>query len=161
MIPAASSSELVASATGGATTGTALLPALAAYAGPVGNVPYASLFSAAEQKYGVPARVLAAVARTESGYRADAVSHAGAVGLMQIMPSTAAGLGVDPKGPAQAIDGAARLLARNVKQFGSLELGLAAYNAGQGAVSRYGGVPPYPETQRYVRTISTLLGGTL
>lgn len=145
-----------------ATTGpaAALVPELAGYAGPLGDVPYAAQFTAAEKQYGVPARVLAAVARTESGYDADAVSPAGAVGLMQLMPGTAAGLHVDARDPAQAIDGAARLLKGHVEEFGSLSLGLAAYNAGGGTVRRYGGIPPYPETQKYVRTITALLGGT-
>jgi soluble lytic murein transglycosylase-like protein len=69
---------------------------------------------------------------------------------MQLMPSTAAGMGVNPFDPAQAIDGAASILSRNLKDFGSLPLALAAYNAGGGAVRRYGGIPPFAETQAYV-----------
>lgn len=141
-------------------TGPGTLPALAGYAGPVGAVPYAAEFTAAGTRYGIPARVLAAVARTESGYRADAVCSAGARGLMQLMPSTARSLGVDPVDPAQAIDGAARLLAANLRDFGSLDLALAAHNAGVGAVRRYGGVPPFPETRGYISKINALLEGT-
>ena len=72
---------------------------------------------------------------------------------MQFMPATARGLGVDPFDPASAVDGAARYLADLTEQFGSTELGLAAYNAGPGTVRRYGGIPPYPETQDYVRDV--------
>jgi cell wall-associated NlpC family hydrolase len=99
------------------------------------GVPYADLFS------------------RESGFDSQAVSPAGAQGLMQFMPSTAAGLGVNPLDPSSAIDGAARYLSSLTKQFGSTDLALAAYNAGPGTVSRYGGIPPYSETQNYVRSV--------
>ena len=115
--------------------------------------PYSELFQAAGAKYGIDPDVLAAVARAESSMDPTAVSAAGAQGLMQLMPATAAELGVDPMQPTQAIDGAARLLSRHLEHFGSLDLALAAYNAGGGAVSRYNGIPPYSETQAYVRTI--------
>jgi soluble lytic murein transglycosylase-like protein len=72
---------------------------------------------------------------------------------MQIMPSTAAGLGVDPTDPAQAVDSAARYLARQLDRSASVEPALAAYNAGPAAVSRFGGVPPFPETQGYVARV--------
>lgn len=119
---------------------------------------YAGLFLQAGAKYGVSPSLLAAVAQAESGFNPGAVSPAGAIGLMQLMPGTAAGLGVDPNDPAQAIDGAARLLASNLHQFGSVELAVAAYNAGAGAVQRYGGVPPYPETEAYVTKVMSLAG---
>lgn len=116
--------------------------------------PYAALFQQAGERHGVEPRLLAAVARAESAFNPRAVSHAGAQGLMQLMPGTARGLGVaDPFDPAQAVDGAARLLRDLHRQFGSTEFALAAYNAGPGAVQRYGGVPPYRETQNYVATI--------
>jgi hypothetical protein len=118
---------------------------------------YGALFTSATQRYGLPAGLLAAVAQVESGGRADAVSPAGARGLMQIMPGTARELGVDPMVPAQAVDGAARLLARHLESFGSVPLALAAYNAGPGAVRRHDGVPPYRETQDYVRKVTDLL----
>jgi hypothetical protein len=135
------------------STASTLRPtALASAAGGAGSgsVPYSDLFKQAGSKYGVSPNLLAAVAKVESGYNPKAVSGAGAKGLMQIMPSTAAGLGVNPNDPAQAIDGAARMLAKNLKDFGSVDLALAAYNAGGGAVRRYGGIPPYAETQAYV-----------
>ncbi|MBW3083931.1 Membrane-bound lytic murein transglycosylase F [Austwickia sp. TVS 96-490-7B] len=133
--------------------------ALAAPSGPTGSAlaaapaSYRALFQAAQAKYGVPAALLAAVAKAESGFNAGVVSPAGAIGLMQIMPSTARSLGVDPRNPAQAVDGAARLLRDGLNQFRTTALALAAYNAGPGAVKQYGGVPPYPETQNYVRKI--------
>ena len=119
----------------------------------LGGTPYADLFQRAGAKYGVDPTLLAAVAKAESGFNPAAVSPAGARGLMQIMPSTAAGLGVDPMDPAQAVDGAARLLKQNLDSFGSVDLAVAAYNAGGGAVQRYGGIPPYAETQNYVRKV--------
>ncbi len=123
--------------------------------GSVAGVPYANLFTAAAARHGVDASLLAAVASTESNFNPGAVSPAGAQGLMQFMPATAAGLGVSPLDPASAVDGAARYLKSLTQQFGSTDLALAAYNAGPGTVSRYGGIPPYAETQNYVRTVMT------
>jgi peptidoglycan DL-endopeptidase CwlO len=126
--------------------------------GTVSGVPYADLFNAAGAKYGVSPKLLAAVAKVESGYNPNAVSKAGARGLMQIMPGTAPGLGVtNAFDPAQAVDGAAKLLSRNLKEFGSLDLAVAAYNAGGGAVKKYGGIPPYAETQAYVPKVKAAL----
>jgi soluble lytic murein transglycosylase-like protein len=125
----------------------------------VSGVPYSDLFNAASQKYGIPAGLLAAVARAESGFNPNARSSAGAVGLMQFLPSTARGMGVNPLDPASAIDGAARYLTDNYKRFGSWNLALAAYNAGPGAVARYGGVPPYAETQKYVARVNSYAQG--
>jgi cell wall-associated NlpC family hydrolase len=118
---------------------------------------YANQFAAAEAQYHLPAGLLAAVAQQESGGNAQAVSPAGAQGLMQLMPSTAAAAGVNAFDPAQAIGAAARILSGNLTQFGSVPLALAAYNAGAGAVSQYGGIPPYAETQNYVRRITSML----
>jgi cell wall-associated NlpC family hydrolase len=132
-------------ATASASTGGAALA----------GVPYADLFSRAASRYGVDASVLAAMANQESGFNSQAVSPAGAQGLMQFMPSTAAGLGVNPLDPNSAIDGAARYLSTLTKQFGSTDVALAAYNAGPGAVSQYGGIPPFSETQNYVRSVMT------
>jgi len=120
---------------------------------------YGPLFAAATARYGLPSGVLAAVAQVESGGDPGAVSPAGAEGLMQIMPGTAQGLGVNPFDPAQAVDGAARVLEGNLQHFGSLPLALAAYNAGAGAVERAGGVPDYPETQAYVQKVLSIAGG--
>lgn len=125
--------------------------------GASGSVPYADLFAAATERYGLPKNLLAAVAKVESGYDPKAVSSAGARGLMQIMPATARGLGVDPMDPAQAVDGAARILSADLKTFGSLPLALAAYNAGSGAVRKYGGIPPYSETMAYVPKVQAAL----
>jgi cell wall-associated NlpC family hydrolase len=123
-----------------------------------GVAAYAAQFRAAEARFALPAGLLAAVAQQESGGNAHAVSPAGARGLMQLMPSTAAGMGVDPDDPAQAITAAARILSGSLHRYhGSIELALAAYNAGAGAVARYGGIPPYPETQNYVRSIMAML----
>jgi soluble lytic murein transglycosylase-like protein len=118
------------------------------------GTPYADLFRKAEADYGVSARLLASVAQQESGFNPRAVSSAGAQGLMQLMPATAKGLGVTNSfDPAQAVDGAARLLRDLKAEFGRVDLALAAYNAGPGAVHRYGGIPPYAETQNYVRSV--------
>ena len=119
------------------------------------KVPYASLFARAGAAHGVDPALLAAVAKAESGYDPTAVSGAGAQGLMQLMPATAASLGVDPLDPAQAVDGSARLLGQLLGRFGGrVDLALAGYNAGAGAVQRYGGVPPYPETRDYVARVT-------
>ncbi|MCW2848613.1 MAG: lytic transglycosylase [Marmoricola sp.] len=127
--------------------------------GSVSGVPYADLFNQAGARYGVSPALLSAVAKQESGYRADAVSPAGARGLMQLMPGTAKGLGVtNSLDPTQAVDGAARMLRDLTHRFGSTELALAAYNAGPGAVMKYDGIPPYAETQHYVRNIMSMLG---
>jgi hypothetical protein len=117
------------------------------------GVPYADLFTRAGARYGIDPSLLAAVASQESAFNASAVSPAGAQGLMQFMPATAKGLGVNPLDPNSAIDGAARYLSSLSQQFGSTDLALAAYNAGPGTVSRYGGIPPYAETQNYVRSV--------
>ncbi|MDO9498346.1 MAG: transglycosylase SLT domain-containing protein [Nocardioides sp.] len=129
--------------------------------GAVAGVPFSELFNGAAQKYGVDASLLAAVARQESGYDPTAVSPAGAQGLMQLMPGTAQGLGVTNSfDPTQAVDGAARLLRDLLDRFGTTPLALAAYNAGPGAVLRYDGIPPYPETQSYVRSVMSMLGAS-
>jgi soluble lytic murein transglycosylase-like protein len=124
----------------------------------VSGVPYADLFNAAGARYGVSPKLLAAVAKVESGYNPRAVSNSGAQGLMQIMPGTAKGLGVtNAFDPAQAVDGAAKLLARNLRDFGSVDLAVAAYNAGGGAVRKYHGIPPYAQTQAYVPKVKAAL----
>lgn len=120
---------------------------------------YSSLFNSAGKKYGVDPRLLSAVAKAESGYNPNARSGAGAQGLMQFMPGTAKGLGINPLNPAQAIDGAARYLKQLYSQTGSWQLAIAAYNAGPGAVKKYGGIPPYAETQAYVRRVTGYWNG--
>ena len=120
---------------------------------------YDALFRSAGARYGLAPELLAAVARQESSFDPQAVSPAGAQGLMQLMPGTASSLGVDPFNPAEAIDGAARLLSSHVARFGSVELALAAYNAGPSAVVRHGGVPPFQETRDYVTSILRSVAG--
>lgn len=128
---------------------------------PADGAAFAGLFATAGATHGVSPALLAAVARQESGFDPTAVSPAGAQGLMQLMPATAQGLGVSNSfDPGQAVDGAARLLRDLHDRFGSTELALAAYNAGPGAVMRHGGIPPYQETQNYVRSIMAMLEGT-
>lgn len=130
----------------------------AAAGGGLAGVPYADLFLKAGAKYGVDPKLLAAVAKVESGYDPRAVSPAGARGLMQLMPGTARGLGVDdPFDPEQAVNGAAKMLKGLLKEFKSMPLALAAYNAGGGAVHKYGGIPPFSETQAYVPKVQRAL----
>jgi peptidoglycan DL-endopeptidase CwlO len=133
------------------TSTPATLPA--ASTASLAGVPYADLFTRAGNRHGIDPALLAAVASQESGFDSSAVSSAGAQGLMQFMPATARGLGVNPLDPTSAVNGAAKYLSDLTSQFGSTSLALAAYNAGPGTVSRYGGVPPYPETQNYVRAV--------
>lgn len=103
-------------------------------------------------------RLVQAVVQVESGYNVRALSSKGAIGLMQLMPDTARELGVrDPWDPAQNVRGGARYLKQQLQRFGGdLQLALAAYNAGPGAVSRYGAIPPYAETRNYVRKVLAL-----
>jgi len=129
-----------------ATAGTA--------AGPGASTPYAAEIDAAAAKYNVDPALLRGLIRQESNFNANATSPAGARGLTQLMPGTAAALGVDPSVPAQAIEGGAKYLRQQLDRFGNDPAkALAAYNAGPGAVQRYGGVPPYAETQNYVRKV--------
>lgn len=116
----------------------------------------------AARRHGLDPRLLAALVKQESGFRADAGSHAGAIGLTQLMPGTARELGVDPHDPIANLDGGARYLSRQLDRFGSVPLALAAYNAGPGRVAAAGGIPQISETQHYVRNVSSFyadLGG--
>ncbi len=120
-----------------------------------GAVPFAAEIEAAASRHGVDPALLKALIRQESGFDPNAQSPAGAVGLTQLMPGTAAALGVrDPRDPVQAIEGGAKYLAEQLRRFGGDEAkALAAYNAGPGAVQRHGGVPPYAETRQYVQRV--------
>lgn len=112
-------------------------------------------FLEASRAYEIPIPVLKAVAKAESGFNFRAQSHCGAMGVMQLMPATARSLGVtDPWDPRQNIMGGSKYLRSMLNKYdGNLKLALAAYNAGSGNVDKYGGIPPFQETQNYVRKI--------
>lgn len=107
----------------------------------------------AARRNNVPEELFLRLIQQESGWNPKAKSHKGALGLAQLMPGTAQALGVDASVPRQNLDGGARYLAAQYREFGSWRLALAAYNAGPAAVKKYGGVPPYKETKNYVRII--------
>ena len=139
---------LTSSTTGGPTQmGNVAVPA--AYAGTIEQ---------AAASNGIPASLLAALLYHESRFEPGVVSSAGAEGIAQFMPATAAGMGIDPTNPTESIEGAAQLLGSYTRQFGSYSDALAAYDAGSSAVERYGGIPPYAETQAYVPAVLSLAG---
>jgi soluble lytic murein transglycosylase-like protein len=145
-------SPLAPAAPAAATGGPSALPA---------GTPYGAEITAAAERNGLDPALLAGLIKQESGFKPDARSGAGAQGLTQLMPGTAAGLGVtDPLDPAQAIEGGAKYLKQQLDSFGGdTARALAAYNAGPGAVQRFGGVPPYAETQNYVRAVQANAAG--
>jgi hypothetical protein len=118
-----------------------------------GSADLDAIFNAAGQRYNIPPNLLKAVAKAESNFRPDAVSTAGAMGIMQLMPGTASGLGVtDAFDPEQNIMGGAKYLRQMLDRFGGdLQLALGAYNAGPGNVAKYGGVPSF--SQNYVSKV--------
>jgi peptidoglycan DL-endopeptidase CwlO len=120
-----------------------------------------SLFGAAEVANGIHTDLLARQGWQESDFDPNATNPSGAAGIMQFEPATAAQYGVDPLNPASAIPGAAQYLRSLFNQFGSWTLALAAYDAGPGNVTKYGGVPPFPETQNYVAKILTDVWGVV
>ncbi|WP_305907486.1 lytic transglycosylase domain-containing protein [Methylomarinum sp. Ch1-1] len=123
------------------------------------KIKYTPLIAKAASKYQIDEKLLHAVIQTESAYDANAVSSAGAVGLMQLMPETAKRYGVSNRKDArQNIEGGTRYLKDLLKMFNSnLKLAVASYNAGEGAVKKYhNAIPPYPETQNYVRQVLAL-----
>ncbi|OIQ58551.1 soluble lytic murein transglycosylase precursor [Moorella thermoacetica] len=121
------------------------------------NTSLETLISEVAARHGLPASLLKGVVAAESGFNPRAVSPAGAIGLMQLMPATARALGVnDPFDPAANLDGGARYLKQMLDRFqGDIRLALAAYNAGPGAVEHYRGVPPYRETRAYIDKVLT------
>jgi soluble lytic murein transglycosylase-like protein len=157
---AATSSTSFASQLAAAQSTTAGTPATTSTATGTtlgGGAPtqYDAQITAAATKYGLDPALLKGLIRQESNFNAGARSGAGAQGLTQLMPGTAASLGVtDPTDPAQAIDGGAKYLKAQLDRFGGdASKALAAYNAGPGAVAKFGGVPPYAETQNYVTKV--------
>lgn len=117
-------------------------------------------FEMAGRHYGIDPNLLRAVAWTESRGNNNVVSPKGARGIMQLMPGTAAELGVDPRDPIANIYGGAAYLAQQIATFRNIPLALAAYNAGPAAVMRYGGIPPFAETRAYVSTIMNRWSGS-
>lgn len=115
--------------------------------------PFLDVARSAARRHGVPEDLFLRLVQQESGWDIEALSHAGAIGLAQLMPDTADLLGVDPTDPVANLDGGARYLSQQFRRFGTWRLALAAYNAGPEAVERHDGVPPFDETQHYVRVI--------
>lgn len=124
------------------------------------NTPMDEIFEEAARTYGVDVNLLKAIGKAESNFNAGCTSSAGAMGVMQLMPGTAKALGVtDPYDARQSIMGGAKYIADKIKQYdGNVELALAAYNAGSGNVKKYGGVPPFKETQNYIKKVFKYMG---
>lgn len=122
---------------------------------PASKAQILNMIKSISAKHGVDEKLVMAVVKQESGFRSDAVSKSGALGLMQLMPKTAEGLGVkDAMNPIENINGGVKHLKYLLKKYnGNVILALAAYNSGTGTVAKYNGVPPYKETQNYVRNI--------
>ncbi|MCL6473352.1 MAG: lytic transglycosylase domain-containing protein [Firmicutes bacterium] len=142
--------QIIALQTGGTTRAVGPTPELKALATSIAD------------KYGIPPNLFIALIWQESGWNYRAVSLVGAIGLTQVMPFNIVAWGYDIEtfrnSPSQQLEAGAWYLSQQYKKFGRWDLALAAYNAGPGAVIKYGGIPPYPETQRYVRNILAMAG---
>ena len=155
-----------ASSFAGALAAAQTSPAAAPVSGTGASSAFDAQITAAAASNGIDPALLKGLVSQESGFNPSARSGAGAAGLTQLMPGTAAGLGVtNPLDPAQSLQGGAKYLREQLDRFGGDEkLALAAYNAGPGAVQKYGGVPPYAETQNYVTSVmgkaAAFRGGT-
>lgn len=154
--PAGGMTTFAAGPAAGAATAPTGAPPTGGFAGdwaqrlPAAGRAWAPSIERAALRAGVEPALLASLVWAESGFQPGARSHAGAIGLAQLMPGTAAGLGVDPHDPQQNLDGGARFLAAQLRRFGRPELALAAYNAGPARVESAGGIPAIAETQAYV-----------
>ncbi|HEX8941146.1 MAG TPA: peptidoglycan DD-metalloendopeptidase family protein [Candidatus Limnocylindrales bacterium] len=158
-LPGAAPAAGVSASTDGAADQAGTLARFDAVAS---TIPYATEIRRAAVSAGVDPLLLASLVQAESSFHPTVVSSAGAMGLTQLMPATARSLGVSqPFDPVQNLGGGARYLAEDLRAFGRVDLALAAYQAGKGAVRQYGGIPPYPSTQAYVRRILGTWAGYL
>jgi soluble lytic murein transglycosylase-like protein len=154
--PSAPSTAFASSLKAATATAASTTPTATTGAAPAGATPFAAEIDAAAARNGVDPALLRGLIRQESNFNPAAASPAGAHGLCQLMPATAAGLGVtNPSDPVQNIEGGAKYLKQQLDRFGGdVSKALAAYNAGPGAVQKYNGVPPYAETQNYVAKVT-------
>ncbi len=152
---AAPAATAPASSFAGALAAAQTSPSAVPVSGTGASSAFDAQINAAAASNGIDPALLKGLVSQESGFNPNARSGAGAVGLTQLMPGTAAALGVtNPLDPAQSLQGGAKYLREQLDRFGGDEtLALAAYNAGPGAVQKYGGVPPYAETQNYVNSV--------